>query len=501
MTLHLTLDSNTEFLRAIDLWQTPISALLPFWEGEQTEFATFCKAHRLYWHNVATIDEAKRQAADVIEQMNALFKREIGRFDFRLATAFSTRGLSSIADVEIAHLHISLHDCNDQEIAHFKQIFSELSTRSFLDFRSLGERSVELYYSRRGYYEHDSKLTIHTAKQAYSLKDNFKNPKDNNFILSGICLELAHQIPHLSLRYTYTNGMGGKVDCELSGEDILQATEQKKQQTIARADAKAELQKEAQKTRVSLPPESIEERLQNTPQQIRFAPNDDIEGFFERNYEAYKRKEEEKCALRLQKAHEQALNAYDYLHTQLESGITIKEALELVKQKYRDDDTTNLASLLLTKDLLNIAHKDSEILALKEQCAQHKQTLAEYRETIAKREETIGTLRATISEKVNEHNLYKEKAEQLLQQSLDELTERLQKDIDNLGALLAQKESELDEQGTLIDRLSIENGFLKERCGELKETIAKYESRMDNLQDEMKGLLRGGEQHIKKEKQ
>lgn len=128
MTLHLTLDSNTEFLRAIDLWQTPISALLPFWEGEQAEFAEFCKTHRLYWHNVATIDEAKRQAADVLEQMSALFKREIGRFDFRLATALNTRGLSSIADVEIAHLHISLHDCSEQEITHFKQVFSELDT-------------------------------------------------------------------------------------------------------------------------------------------------------------------------------------------------------------------------------------------------------------------------------------------------------------------------------------------------------------------------------------
>lgn len=501
MTLHLTLDSNTEFLRAIDLWQTPISALLPFWEGEQAEFATFCKTHRLYWHNVATIDEAKRQASELLEQMSSLFKREIGRFDFRLATALHVRGLNSIADVEIAHLHISLHECNDQEIAHFKQVFSELSTRSFLDFRSLHERSVELYYSRRGYYEHNGKLGIHTAKQAYSLKDNFKNPKDNNFILSGICLELAHQIPHLKLQYSYTNGMGGKVDCEVSGEDILQASEQRQQQAIARADAKAELQKEAQKTRVSLPPESIEERLQNTPQQIRFAPNEDIEGFFERNFEAYKRKEEEKCALRLERAREQALNAYDYLHTQLESGITIKEALELVKQKYRDDDTANLASLLLTKDLLHIAHKDSEILALKEQCAQYEQTLAEYREILAKREETIGTLRASVSEKVNAYNLYKEKSEQLLQQSLDELAERLQKDIDRLGALLAQKEGELDEQGTLIDRLSIENGFLKERCGELKETVAKYESRMDNLQDEMKELLRGGGQNIKKERQ
>ena len=485
MTLQLTLDSNTEFLRAIDLWQTPISALLPFWEGEQAEFATFCKAHRLYWRNAATIDEAKRQAADVIEQMSALFKREIGRFDFRLATAFSARGLSSIADVEIAHLHCALHDCNDQEIAHFKQVFSELSTRSFLDFRSLGERSVELYYSRRGYYEHDNKLTIHTAKQAYSLKDSFKNPKDNNFILSGICLELAHQIPRLKLRYTYTNGMGGKVDCEVSGDEVLHAVEQKQQgmatSTDAKADAKAELQKEAQKTRVSLPPESIEERLQSAPQQIRFAPSEDIEGFFERNFEVYKRKEEEKCALRLERAREQALNAYDYLRTQLESGITIKEALELVKQNYRDDDTTNLASLLLTKDLLNLAHKDSEILALKEQCAQHEQTLEEYRETIAKREETIGALRASISEKVNEYNLYKEKSEQLLQQSLDELAERLQKDIDNLGVLLAQKEGELDEQGTLIDRLRIENGFLKERCGELRAENERLEVRLDAL--------------------
>lgn len=481
MTLHLTLDSNTEFLRAIDLWQTPISALLPFWEGEQAEFAEFCKTHRLYWHNVATIDEAKRQAADVIEQMSALFKREIGRFDFRLATALNTRGLSSIADVEIAHLHISLHDCSEQDIAHFKQVFSELSTRSFLDFRSLHAQSVELYYSRRGYYEHDNRLAIHTAKQAYSLKDHFKNPKDNNFILSGICLELAHQIPHLRLCYTYTNGMGGKVDCELSGEDILQASEQKKQQTIARADAKAELQKEAQKMRVSLPPESIEERLQKAPTQIRFAPSEDIADFFERNFEAYKRKEEEKCALRLQKAKEQAMSAYDYLHTQLESGITIKEALELVKQKYRDDDTTNLASLLLTKDLLNLAHKDTEILALKEQCAQNEQTLDEYQKTIAKREETIGSLRATISEKVNEYNLYKEKAEQLLQQSLDELAERLQKDIDKLAALLTQKENELDEQSTLIDRLNIENGFLKERCEELKEKNEKLEQRIDAL--------------------
>lgn len=485
MTLQLTLDTNTEFLRAIDLWQTPISALLPFWEGEQAEFATFCKTHRLYWHNVATIDEVKRQAADVLEQMNALFKREIGRFDFRLATALNVRGLSSIANVEIAHLHCALHDCNDQEIAHFKQVFSELPTRSFLDFRSLGERSVELYYSRRGYYEHNGKLGIHTAKQAYSLKDNFKNPKDNNFILSGICLELAHQIPHLKLCYTYTNGMGGKVDYKVSGEEILQASKQEQQGIAtnidARADAKAELQKEAQKTRVSLPPESIEERLQKAPTQIRFAPNEDIEGFFERNYEAYKRKEEEKCALRLERAKEQALSAYDYLHTQLESGITIKEALELVKQKYRDDDTTNLASLLLTKDLLNLAHKDSEILALKDECAQKEQTLEEYRETIAKREETIGSLRATISEKVNEYNLYKEKAEQLLQQSLDELAERLQKDIDNLGALLAQKEGELDEQGTLIDRLSIENGFLKERCEELKEKNEKLEQRIDAL--------------------
>lgn len=279
--------------------------------------------------------------------------------------------------------------------------------------------------------------------------------------------------------------MGGKVDYKVSGEEILQASKQEQQGIAtnidARADAKAELQKEAQKTRVSLPPESIEERLQKAPTQIRFAPNEDIEGFFERNYEAYRRKEEEKCALRLERAKEQALSAYDYLHTQLESGITIKEALELVKQKYRDDDTTNLASLLLTKDLLNLAHKDSEILALKDECAQKEQTLEEYRETIAKREETIGSMRATISEKVNEYNLYKEKAEQLLQQSLDELAERLQKDIDNLGALLAQKEGELDEQGTLIDRLSIENGFLKERCEELKEKNEKLEQRIDVL--------------------
>ena len=62
-----------------------------------------------------------------------------------------------------------------------------------------------------------------------------------------------------------------------------------------------------------------------------------------------------------------------------------------------------------------------------------------------------------------------------------DVAERLQKDIDNLGALLAQKEGELDEQGTLIDRLRIENGFLKERCGELRAENERLEVRLDAL--------------------
>lgn len=485
MTLHLTLDTNTEFLRAIDLWQTPISALVPFWDGENVAFAEFCKTHKLYWRNVATIDEAKSQAAALIDQMAALFKREIGRFDFRLSTAFSARGLVAITDVEIAHLQLAFPDCSPEESKQLKEIVSELTTRSFLDFRSIHESSIDIYYSRRGYYEDDNKIGVYTAKQAYSLKDNFKNPKDNNFILSGICLELAHLLPNLRLCYTYTNGMGGKVDCEVSGAEILQALEQK---SITQ-QAKDELQKEAQKTRVSLPPESIEERLKQPTTQIRFNPHEDLENFFERNFEHYQLKEAQKLNLKLQKAKEQALNAYAYLTTQIESGIAIKEAMDLVKQKYRDDDTLNLASLLLTKDLLELGNKDAQITQLKEEIAELETTLDEYRQTITKREETIGSLRATVSEKVNALNLYKEEAQKLLTSSLNELETQLQTEIDRLTQLLNQKQAESDEQSTLIDRLSIENGFLKERCNELKESNLKLEGRVEGLQQQIWEVL------------
>ncbi|RAX57175.1 hypothetical protein CCZ01_06840 [Helicobacter monodelphidis] len=464
---------SEESVRLIDLWQTPISALRVFWNGDNQEYEEFFEKYHLTWEETNSIYETKQQAADILERLAQIFKQDIAQFDFRLATALKGRGLTSMQEVEIATLRFDMQECDSECQEILQDIFFHCTTRSFLDFRRIQGFELILNYSRRGYFDEGERIGIYTARNAYNLKDGIKNSRDINFILSGLCLEIAQKLPHCQFLYTYVTGVGASIDNIVAAADIVQA---KQNRLAIKEKAKEELRAQKAKTRDSLAVESLEQKLmQASTTQFRMQLEDSFDEYFEKGFEYYNAKELEKFHMRLQKAKENAKEAYTYIRTQIDEGLSLKESLDLVKQKYRDEDTLNLASMLIARDILEISKKETQIANLKEELTLKEKEYKKLYEQIAKMEQTISSLRGSLSEKVNEFNLYKEKAKEELEDFAQKAKQAVQEELQQLIQEKEELEIESSENATLIDRLNVENQLLKENLNKLEQHIKELQ--------------------------
>ncbi len=85
---------------------------------------------------------------------------------------------------------------------------------------------------------------------------------------------------------------------------------------------------------------------------------EEIQQIISDSFELYIQKEVEKTNIRLEKAKKDSFNAYEDLKANLKDGLSILEAIKNIQQKYRNEDTINFATLLFSKDILNVKAKE-----------------------------------------------------------------------------------------------------------------------------------------------
>lgn len=272
--------------------------------------------------------------------------------------------------------------------------------------------------------------------------------------------------------------------------------------------AKKEIKDEINAQRVSLAKDSTTKSLEEQKTPVRLAniktlneelpknpkqeenPQEKIEKIINESFELYYQKELEKTQIRLEKAKKDSFNAYDDLKMNLNNGLSIIEALKIIQQKYRNEDTINFASLLFSKDILNIKEKELELKSLKEELESSYHIQNTLNDEITKREETISKLKGTIQVKVNEMTALKlefeEEIESLKEAELKfkELEKHTKEqdeiitDLDNENQSLSDENKALKEEKI---KLEANHSFLQNTLKEYKEKEAFYKQELINL--------------------
>ncbi|ECL2218989.1 hypothetical protein FU430_08060 [Campylobacter coli] len=361
----------------------------------------------------------------------------------------------------------------------------------------------------------DNYLINNTRTNSIQLLENFKEPKDNNFIVARFLLELSRALKEKNINedfsYSYYIGNANKETIEnidniiLWGEKTPQEKEEakaeiKNQENIensAKEIAKKEIKEENNKTRDSLEKDStekvldtekampklqtissLEEEIEN--KEVKKEDTEkEITKVIENSFEIYRQKELEKTKIRLEKAEKDSLQAYDDLKKYLNNGTSILEAIKNIQQQYRNEDTINFATLLFSKDILSLKSKEQEIQNLKEEFEKSKKYENELIDEISKREETISKIKGTLQTKINEMALMKEEFDEEIKH-LRENDLKLQE----LTRYSNEQEEVINEMTKANELLSAKVNGLKNNLFEsnaeknlLKDTIAKLEEK------------------------
>ena len=283
---------------------------------------------------------------------------------------------------------------------------------------------------------------------------------------------------NLNFSYNYEVGSGQLVTKEVTSTEILNATvpteeeymEKKKMEAI-REQAEEDLRVENNGRRESLAPESLKAETMKSASalsastQRRFDVEEasevsDLDTQLNNIIESYKLREIEKQKIRLEQAQKISTDIYKDLNSAIKEGVSILEAMNFVNQKYNNKDATNIASLLLTKDLLNISLKDKEIASLKEDNNNLNNEKEKLVSAVADRERVIRELQ----EEKNTFEKQKRDLEADFKNKFEELKNKfsdMMKQVnENANAKIAQIKNEyegkLDSQMIRINELEAE---------------------------------------------
>ncbi|EAH7403466.1 coiled-coil domain-containing protein [Campylobacter coli] len=447
----------------------------------------------------------------------AIASENIGDFDFKAIKLFGSKNLKEINDNEYFRLNIDLRDVyNEESLQGIKDAFILTRSPSLVEFKTINENRLSLIFHKKGAMKYfDNYLINNTRTNSIQLLENFKEPKDNNFIVARFLLELSRALKEKNINedfsYSYYIGNANKETIEnidniiLWGEKTPQEKEEakaeiKNQENIensAKEIAKKEIKEENNKTRDSLEKDStekfldtekampklqtissLEEEIEN--KEVKKEDTEkEITKAIENSFEIYRQKELEKTKIRLEKAEKDSLQAYDDLKKYLNNGTSILEAIKNIQQQYRNEDTINFATLLFSKDILSLKSKEQEIQNLKEEFEKSKKYENELIDEISKREETISKIKGTLQTKINEMALMKEEFDEEIKH-LRENDLKLQE----LTRYSNEQEEVINEMTKANELLSAKVNGLKNNLFEsnaeknlLKDTIAKLEEK------------------------
>lgn len=498
-----------------------LSALKAFWQGSDEEFEEYMLSinidiNQKHYESLMHLHNEANKNIDKIQE--AFNNKNVGKFDFRLASVIKPRFFRHLSEDEYSCIEFSLREyTSDIEKNKIKDFFFKIKTRSLIDFRSIENDTLKIFYNKRALGLEDGRIVLANARDKISLAENFKVAKDNNFISSHICTQFANFMLESDMKedfffYRYMLSNGAINEKKMSMREIIQidkmTSEQKdeaKRKDEIRNMANEEVKQELSLNRASLNPEENETQiLKPSSSTVKFdsaiLKNDtDLSTLVKSLFDEYKEKEIEKAKIRLDKAQKDGEEAYISLKANLNNGMTLLDSINYIKQKYRNDDTVNFASLLLTKDILEIVRKDNKILDLKANIQENELEISKITELVAKRENTIKELQSTLTKKNNEINIMNERHEESMQILIkesennikaiqDEIDTRLKNLNDEFRKDINERDVIIDEQEKFIAKLKFENDRFKEEIDKNKEIQSKNENLMNENIDLKKQL-------------
>ncbi|EQB8744594.1 hypothetical protein ACYU3O_000828 [Campylobacter upsaliensis] len=505
-----------------------LESLKIFYKKDDISYFDFLESKGInYFKNFKNIFELNNELNAEIKIFNDLAsKEELMGFDFK-ASSLLKRNLKTLSDNDYYKLNLDLRELNNNDdFTKIKDIFLNLNSISLVDFKEVGEQRLSLIYNKRGVSIYNDEFVLANARDNINLLENFKEAKDNNFIVARFILELARKFKEENINESFSykfssNGTEvikdideiiywGSLNKEEKEELKAKAKEQNGLNEKAIQIAKKEIKDEINAQRASLAKDSTTKSLEEQKTPVRLAniktlneelpknpkqeenPQEKIEKIINESFELYYQKELEKTQIRLEKAKKDSFNAYDDLKMNLNNGLSIIEALKIIQQKYRNEDTINFASLLFSKDILNIKEKELELKSLKEELESSYHIQNTLNDEITKREETISKLKGTIQVKVNEMTALKlefeEEIESLKEAELKfkELEKHTKEqdeiitDLDNENQSLSDENKALKEEKI---KLEANHSFLQNTLKEYKEKEAFYKQELINLKN------------------
>ncbi|ECP8663436.1 hypothetical protein FW198_04910 [Campylobacter jejuni] len=495
-----------------------LDTLKKFWNGNFDEYLEYLQSIGInYYEKIDNIYKLKQTLNNDIEKLKENVKdgKNVGKFNYQAISQF--KNLQEVRDSEYYKLNIDLREVNDKNtITKIKDVFLSVDSCSLVDFKEINEERISLIYHKKGaLIFFDNYIIANTRAENMSLIENYQVPKDNNFIVSKFLLFLATKLKteniNESFCYSYNNGkqrinniksieeiiVWGRLKPEEKKLEKDKLKQQDENKEIAKEQAKVEIKQEINKNRDSLEKDSVEKILQNSTSNVKLYnisslsesdknqkvenevknEKEEIENIIKNSFEVYHLKELEKTKERLKRAEKESYEAYRDLKDYLYNGTSILEAIRNIQQKYRNEDTINFASLLFSKDILNLKNKENEINTLKDEIEKSINYENELMDEITKREETISKLKGTLQSKINEitamrDDFEKEIAEiKLVEEKLKEVEKISEeqeitiKELDNENDILSNENKKLKEE---LIRLKSENEYLNKQIEENK---------------------------------
>ena len=545
---------NLKSARDIPLFTT----VREYYKGTGAEFANFLTNNGMsYEKNFNSIHDMHEHISNSVKVLKATFESgKTDKFDFKAVSVLNSKMFDNISEDDYALLKFDISSFSTDDKDKIKNAFFDAKCKSFVYFKEADNDELRLFYNRKGItLDENNAVKIYTSKDKVSITEGYKSVKDANYISSGFILELSKKMHEFGLNddtfaYSYNRADGLTNTMEYSVSQILQiantpkeekdAIEKKEaiRQEVANTKevievetieeptndvkeiAKAQIRQERSQKRQSLPPESMEEQiLISSTSQVRFSKDIlekddvDLDAEISRLFDEYDNKELEKKRILLQEARQKGNYAYSDLKENIKNGVSIAEAMRYVTQTYKNEDVLNFASMLLTKDLMEIALKERKIETLNETITAYSVENDKLVDVIAKRENTIKELQSTLTKKNNEINLVLEATEEKMNQlsletekkiheiekkyenELGELNELLDKQEAIIARLKYEKENSensykktLEEKSGDIKRLESEVGELKEfkyRSNSLEQQLVERDSKISKLESEV----------------
>lgn len=502
-------------------------SLQTFWNGDERSYINYLESIGIdYFYNLSNIFSFNKILNEDIEKFKyAISSGNTGNFDFKAIPLFTNKNLQPIQDSQYLKLNIDLREIQDRsKIDEIKDIFLMTPSVSLVDFKEVGEENLSLVFHKRGAMKYFDDYLLNIAKDKIQLLENFKVPKDNSFIVTRFLLDISHKLKEAGIDevfgYSYEQGSQIKEISKSVDEIIfwggLNLAEKEKQKSIERQNeeisknakeiAKVEIKEERDEKRNSLPKDSTIQILQTEKQNPKVfniasmsepakqnekytdVPKINIDKIIEESFSLYTQKEFEKTKLRLEKAQIDSKSAYLDLKENLNNGLSINEALKSITQKYRNEDTINFASLLFTKDILNLKIKEQEIAELKNELNVAKKAEDELLEQIAKREDTISKQKGTIQLKVNEMTQLREEFESELEvlREADNKLKVLTQYSNEQEQTIADMDKENEELNKELQGAKQDNTSLRAKNDYLQKTIKEHSEKITLLEKEVK---------------